>query len=66
MRTEARRIGNALACGALVVMIASLLVATWMPAIVAGRRSRAAATSQPASQPSTTLPTTAPTSPETE
>lgn len=54
MKAFARdQIGNTLACGALVVVIVGLLVATWMPAIVAGRQKRATATSQPMSQPTT-------------
>ena len=54
---DGRRIGYGIACGALVVVIVALLVATWMPAIVAGRQKRIAATSQPATA---TAPATAP------
>jgi hypothetical protein len=57
------RVVNGIACGALVVVIVGLLVATWMPAIVAARQKRVAATSQPApsSQPASTTATTQPT-----
>jgi hypothetical protein len=51
---KSKRIGNAIACGALVVVIVGLLVATWMPAIVAAKQKRVAATTQPTSQPTAT------------
>lgn len=53
------KVVNAFACGVLVLVIAGLLVATWMPAIVAARQKPVAAASQPASQPAT-APSTAP------
>jgi hypothetical protein len=56
---KSRVLWNAIACGGLAVVILGLLVATWMPAIVAARQKRVAATTQPtvATPPPATSPT---------